>query len=520
MADAKLIETLPGNGTAPPRFGAATGAISNYVRYAIYGLALAVSISTWFIAIQAPLGLDETGSYWQISAGFSKIWHRQSSALEFPAYSYILWLTTKLIGNSEVALRIPSIIAMVAATYLLYLAAKELFEFDLAIIATVIFCLHPVILYASIDIRPYAFAALATNAAIYILLRLRNSDSNLLAVMFGLAAASIVWFHYLFIDILPALVLCFFVVKNFGQKTTWRQFGFAFTAFAVAFLPVIPAYLRLLRTSKTHIYELAPKISDLAWTFMPGRFFFVLCGTAFIAFLVNALSQRPCASNRLEGRRIFLGASLAFIPILTLYGISVGTSIHTFATRHRLDAIPGIAICWALFLNLFYSRNVRLLFCATLVAVSALQIFNSPFSKLRQPTLKYALDAAERNVEIDNAPVLMCSGFVESNYVTMPSAESVKDSAIFAPISYYGFNGTVIPLPQRINEQTLRIGSSFLKDAVKKHHRFIVVGNYVDCYETFEWFTQNAFATHTVHQIGVFDGTEVLEFVPRTYSTP
>jgi mannosyltransferase len=161
-------------------------------------------MSTWFIAIRAPLRLDETGSYWQISKGFSEIISRQGS-LSFPAYSYILWFSTKIIGTSEIALRVPSILAMMGAVYLLYLAARELFERDIAFIAAVIFSLDPIVVFASIDIRPYAFGVLATNAAILVLLRLRRSSSNWLAALFGLMAASIVWFHFLFGVILPPL---------------------------------------------------------------------------------------------------------------------------------------------------------------------------------------------------------------------------------------------------------------------------------------------------------------------------
>jgi hypothetical protein len=492
----------------------------NRAQYAIYALALAVSISTWFIAIHAPLGLDETGTYWQISDGFSGIWQRGQNSLVFPAYPYILWLSTKLIGASEIALRVPSIIAMFGAAYLLYLAAREFFERDLAIIASVIFCIHPIVIFASIDIRPYAFGILAVNAAIYILLRLKRSDSNSLLALFGLTAACIVWFHYLFIDILPALAFCFFAVKNCDRKKAWRQMSLALAAFALALLPAIPGLMSLFRTSKTHVYESAPNVFDLARTFMPGRFFYILFGTAFIAFLVLASRQRPFLAKALEGRQILLCTSLALVPIVILYGVSVGTSIHTFATRHRLDAIPGIALCWVLLLNRFYPRTVRLLFCTALVATTAFGYFSSPKSRLREPSLKYAVEVAGKNAAVDDAPVLMCSGFVESNYVAMPSIETVKDSPYFAPLSYYRLSGTVVPLPQRFNDQTIQIGTRFLSDATQIHQRFLVVGHHVDCYKTLDWFTQNAAATHSVREVGVFDGVEVLEFTPRNEVPP
>ena len=60
--------------------------IGGRVLSASYPLALALAMSTWFIAIRAPLRLDETGSYWQISKGFSEIISRQGS-LSFAPYS-------------------------------------------------------------------------------------------------------------------------------------------------------------------------------------------------------------------------------------------------------------------------------------------------------------------------------------------------------------------------------------------------------------------------------------------------
>jgi len=494
--------------------------VRNRASYAFYAMAFAVSISIWFIAIRAPQGLDETGSYWAINAGFSGIWPRHFLSILFPAYSYILWLSTKLIGTSEIALRIPSILAMLGAAYLLYLAAREIFEHDLAIIATVIFCLHPIVVFASIDIRPYAFGVLATNAAILVLLRLRRSSSNWLAALFGLTAASIVWFHYLLGVILPALLLCFIAFKFRDRKTFWKQFSFALAAFALAFLPVIPGLMDMFRTSKTHVYELAPNLFDLARTLAPRSFLFVLCATGFVAFLIPAARQRRDPSNRFEGWHLLLCASLALIPILILYGVSVGTSIHTFASRHRLEAIPGIALCWVFVLSRFSSRNLRLLFCAAIVAITAFQSFTSPFTRVHKKSMRSAIEFVERNASVDDAPVLMCSDFVESNYAAMQSIETVKDSPYFAPLTYYRLSVPVIPLPQLINDETIQVGSQFLQEAAQNHKRFLVVADQFYSYRTLDWFTSNAAATHSVHNLGVFSGTEVLEFVPRTSLAP
>jgi len=47
------------------------------LQYEIYVVALVASICMWFLAIRAPLWLDETSSFWQISAGFWQIFSRR-----------------------------------------------------------------------------------------------------------------------------------------------------------------------------------------------------------------------------------------------------------------------------------------------------------------------------------------------------------------------------------------------------------------------------------------------------------
>ena len=121
---------------------------------AVYGVALLASLSVWFLAIRAPLWTDETLSYWQIAGGFKQIWARSVQGNSFAAYAYILWLTKTLFGDSEIVLRIPSILAMLAAVYVFYRCARELFTWDVSVIATMFFILPRTIAFAAIDVRP------------------------------------------------------------------------------------------------------------------------------------------------------------------------------------------------------------------------------------------------------------------------------------------------------------------------------------------------------------------------------
>jgi 4-amino-4-deoxy-L-arabinose transferase-like glycosyltransferase len=479
----------------------------------IYAATLVASIAVWFIAIRAPLWQDETWAYWEIKDGFSQIWARQLTS--FPAYSYTLWLWTRIAGTSEWALRIPSVIAMLGAVYLLYRVAREVLDHEAALIALVVFCTHPIVSFAAVDIRPYAFAVLLTNATIFILLRLRNSDSNWLAALFGFSAASILYFHYLFAAILPALAICFFIVKTGDRKILRRQFAIATGVFLLAFLPVIPGLKYLFSTSKTHVYEAAPKLSDLVWTLVPGWLPVVFAGTAFIALVAAAVTAQPRdQSQSFEGWRIAVCGCLAFIPLLILYGISMDPSIRVFTQIHRLVAVPGIALCWAFVLSRFRMGWIRLLFCGALAAITVFTALRAPNSGELLYSWKHAIEVAEKNASTDNAPVLVCSDFIESDYMAMPVG-SAKESRMFAPLSYYKLTVPVVPLPRDFNSEAIKVGSQFIQEAEQRHQRFLAMGDRPS-YRTLDWLTQRASGSYDVHKLGVFDQTEILEFVPRT----
>ena len=473
------------------------------------------SLSLWFLAIRAPLWLDETSSYWQISAGFGQIMSRRGGLS--PAYSYILWLATKIAGTSEIALRIPSILAMLGAVYLLYRAARELFDRDVAIVTAVVFCMHPVVIFASIDVRPYAFAALALSLAIFVLVRLRQSNSKWLAGLFGVTAALIIYFHLLFGLALPVLALCFIASKIRDRRALYQQGGIALASFAFASLPLLPDALRTFQGRQMLVFSNQPlKLSDLGWTLVPGRkLVAILVGTALIA----AVTGRLKILDRMRSWRLLLCVSLAFVPLLFLFGMSAATPLHMFMLRYRLVAIPGIALCWGLFVSQIDSRLIRMLFCAGVVSVTAYQCVRSPESRQHGYTWKYALEFAEKNASVDHAPVLICSDFPSADYLPMPVGAEVKNSGLFTPLSYYKVSVPVVAMPRALNNEAVRAGSAFVQEAAQRRERFLALA-YIPSYETLDWLTSISSPTHVARKLAELDEIQVLEFDPRGSEPP
>lgn len=485
--------------------------LSKLLAYAIYGVSLGLSIATWFLAIHSPLRTDETGSFWQIGDGFQHIWSRQNLALALPVYYYILWLSTRLLGTSEIALRIPSIVAMLAAACLFYGIGRKLFGREIAAIGVIIFCLNPITVFEAIDVRAYAFAMLLTNATLLLLLRLRSSDSIRLAAVFGLACAGIVYLQLLWATILPALALCFTFFKIRSGKAMWQQCSAAFVAFSIAFVPVVPLLAFLLRSAKSHVFAGNAPLMDLLALLAPGGI--VAVGVAGMIFATLALSRTDRRTIYPRWQLFFCG-SIALTPTLILFGIDALTPIHVFVPRYCFVAVPGIALCWAMLLGSFRSRLVRLVSCTSFAAFWVFYYLTIPVSRDHGGSWKYALQAAEIHASSDNAPVLICSPFPESNYNAM-QLEVANDSFFFAPLSYYRLTVPVVLLPMSLNAEAIGVGSAFLTKAESRHARFLAMAA-PPSYGTIRWLARKAAGAYNVHTVGIYDINQVklVEFAP------
>jgi 4-amino-4-deoxy-L-arabinose transferase-like glycosyltransferase len=482
------------------------------VYWVIYAITIAAAFGVWLFTFRSPLWLDETVSMYLIQGGWRGILSREVWP-DSPTYSCLLWLWTKAMGTAELTLRLSSLLPMLVAVYLLYRAARALFDRELAFLTAIVFCVHPIIIFAAIDIRPYAFAALAINAAILVLVSMRENQSNWLAALLGLTAACIVQFQLLFAVILPALAICLVALRLHDRKTLWRQLAIALAVFAVAVIPAIPRLEYMAHTSGTHVFSEKPRLVELISTLTHKGLIAIL----FVAGIAAAFMRRLDLKSRWDRWQLLLCASLALVPILTLYGLSVSTPVHVFVPRYRLVAIPGIALCWALIASRIDSRVLRLLVCILAVVATGYIHWTTPFLRQHQYSWKSALQVVEKNASTDNAPVVMFSDIPEADYMKMPTGDAILNSGILPPLSYYKLSVPVVPLPRTLNQETVSAGSRFLKQEADQ--RFLAAA-FAQSWESLDWLVKQAAVTHQVRELGEFDGVKVMEFVPRSEASP
>jgi hypothetical protein len=474
----------------------------------IYLLAALVSIATWFLTYKSPLWLDETVSYWEISGGFAQIWRRSIEGLSFPAYSYLLWAIREMFGSREVVLRIPSVLAMLASVFVLYRIARQFFDEDIALLVCILFCLHKDVAFAAIDVRPYAFAVLATNLAIYTLIGWVREPKTSHSILLGALCGFIFYFQYLYAVILPAFLAYYLLLKGRSIGKELKQILLVAASFAVVSLPVIPRLLYIISRRNTYSFAVPPTRTQFLFAFLPTAAPFV-----WVAAVVAAIGLSKLYLRHLQIRQPFLlPLLLAVIPTALLYGISVNTPIRIFLDRYWLVGVMGMVLLWGVLVAVVSSVPLRLMLCIVYVPWAIFSYCSSPDAHHHLYTWKPALEYADRVARTDQAPLLICSDLPQADFETMPSGPQV-DSVLFAPLSYYKVSVPVVPLPRTLNEEAKLIGRRFFSEAAARHERFLALG-FRASYPTLRWLMSLSSATYVTHDLGDFDGVAVIEFDP------
>jgi Dolichyl-phosphate-mannose-protein mannosyltransferase len=478
----------------------------------IYPLALVAAVSIWFLAIRAPLWLDETLAYWQVSGGFAKVWSRSALMPSSIGYLYTLWFAKSILGSSEIALKIPSTLAMLGAVYFLFRAARELYDRETAFLACIFFALTNNVVFAATDARPYAFALLASNVAIFAFIRWIEEYRVRQAILFGASAAGILYFHYLFGAILPAFAIYYLIVRRGRLREDLRQLGAVTASFTLCSLPVIYRIASLYHTKETHVVqEMHHPVLVALNTLAPLQLLIGFVITAFVAALVRKLEL----SLRESFPAILFGPLLALVPIAVFFAAGAVSSVHLLIPRYLTVIAPGSALTWALLTRQIDSPVLRRVFCVGLVAVTVYESYTSPLSRKHELNFKEAHAFVNANLAGDSnaAPVLTCSAFIESDYEAMPTDRN-GENPLFSQLAYYPINAPVVLLPMDLNDETVRIGSQVILAAAQRRQRFLFVVP-PSSYPTLQWFADYSRGAFTSQVIKDFEQEiVVVEFRP------
>lgn len=152
-------------------------------------IVLAVVLLLWASSVR-DFWFDEQLTRDRAINGFSEVY--EGNAL---GYFAIIIGWAKLFGTSALALRVPSMIAAVAAIPLLWGGVRRMYSIDVANAAVWIFAAHPLVVRYGVEARGYAFVLVASAATFWLLHNAWTCGSRRWWVLFGVVAAAATWSH-------------------------------------------------------------------------------------------------------------------------------------------------------------------------------------------------------------------------------------------------------------------------------------------------------------------------------------
>jgi uncharacterized membrane protein len=149
------------------------------------------------LAVPRGIWLDEAISIYQANLGFQDMFENlQYADRHPPLHHVVLWLTVRAIGDGELAVRIPSLIAGTLVIPALYLLGRELYDRRTGLVAAAFGAASPLLIWYAQEARMYAFVTLFGLLALWTQLRVIRNPSMGNWAAYILATAALLWSHY------------------------------------------------------------------------------------------------------------------------------------------------------------------------------------------------------------------------------------------------------------------------------------------------------------------------------------
>lgn len=313
--------------------GGASGGARGLGQLAVVAAALLMAGISVVRAYQPGLWADELATWGMTTVAWEDMWRLVNSTdMAIGPYYYLIRGWTQLVGDSDFALRAPSILAMVGAAAVIAAIGTRLTSARVGMLAGAIFAVLPITSRYAQEARPYALVVFAAALSTLLLLRAVSRPGFWRFAAYFLAVAILGLLHTVaLLMLVPHLVLVLARHRN------------AFWGWLVAtVLAVAPAggLLYLAFDQRTQVAWLEAPTAQMLSVF-PRELF----GTSLIGGAIFVLAGLA-VSFRMPG---LVYSAWALIPVALLFAASQWTSL--WLPRYLLFTVPAWALLAALVLG-------------------------------------------------------------------------------------------------------------------------------------------------------------------------
>ena len=416
--------------------------------WAYPALCAASVVLYWLPRLNRGFWTDETGSFWAAHHGWAHLWPTFSvlpTQSIFYAYVSALFASDGL--YKEPLLRLPSLVGMSLAAWLLFKLTRDIVGREAAWAAVVPFACCGAIVETAVNARPYALGLAVVMASFYSLRTWTHTQTRRSFWAYCAFSASVAYFHYLFAMIFPVQALYLVAARSAGRRFAWKRALFAALLITAAAVPLAAPIMMLGRASTRWTTAATPGALEFLELYPLHACLTVALG--LMLFFILHREWFPAFRGLPFDDAVLLASWMLFGP-LSLFILARSASFAMFATRYVIYALPPafILLAWCI----SQVRNQRAVFAlAAAIAVSA-----ALYVPHMQTPPEWRTPIAEAQAAAGpSAPLLIRSGFVESAVLDWRS-EPRPDTHLFAPLIAYPVRNEVIPVPFFVNDDAER----------------------------------------------------------------
>lgn len=431
----------------------------------------------WVMPLPSSFWVDEMVSAFVIHFGPAHPSLAVAPQVTETIYYWLPRTAEKLFGFSEVVYRVPSLMVLGIALWLIARLSARLIH-PLAGWFAVFACLAlKGFDYQAADARPYALGTCVAAASLFFLVRWLDTARWRDALLFTVFAALLWRVHLVFwpfYGIYPLYV----AARKLRSETevAWKEIAGVSAILFALLIPVAADALKLVREAQAHVVVDLPTLSDLRRTLK--FLLLVQCGggalLAGLAFRWRRKAAVPAPLPPFASWVLILGWWLWHPVALFTYSLLTGNSL--FVDRYLSLALPGAALmatlAAALFLPPAYWRpGAAVLGACVLVTLGQwLELWpvhhNSNWRDAARTVNEWTVDAS--------TPVLLPSPFIEAKFpVWRP--DYPLPGFLYSYLPVYKISGKPYLLPFRRSPESERYAAE-LASILQTSPRFVIYG--------------------------------------------
>ncbi|MDE3197358.1 MAG: glycosyltransferase family 39 protein [Acidobacteriota bacterium] len=435
---------------------------------------LAICIARlWIMPMRSSLWVDEIVTTFVIR--FPR--HPSFSvAPQVPESIYYLLprLSWDILGQSERALRLPTLLAMGAALFFIAKIAMRTIHPRAGWLAVFLCLTLHWFDYFAIDARMYGLGIAVSSASIYFLIRWFDGGRWVDAAAFALCGALLwrihllFWPFYLIYPIYAAARL-----RKREMRATFLQIALVAIFVTAALIPVVRTAQRILEGAPSHSFNPPPDL--LTFIYMVHINVVAIC--AVVALMFRGYSRWP-ARIALPGGTWTLVFAWWLVCPLSIAAYSHLSGNGLLVSRYVSLMYPGIALTAAAFLVWLLPETwIRPVSVA--VGILALALMGQ-WTRLRHPRHELSdwrtAAAVERIAAGPATPVLCPSPFIEAKEPVWKPGYPIQ-SFLYSQLSYYPLRGNLRPFPFERSELSDLYSTKLLASELVPARRFLIYGS-------------------------------------------